>query len=296
MSRRRTHSFQLPTHPVHTSYSLAEVIRDTSRPSHVTLLLDGVESSALDLDDPAYLEFEYMQHISILVESRINPRQRPKERHPRILHLGGAGCALARSLGSRQSLHQTAVEIDAKLAQLVREWFPLPPSPFLKIRVSEARTMLESTTSVWDAIIRDAFFNRAVPEHLVTYETASTASHAITPAGAYIVNAVASAGPRRLNEDISAICASFEHVIAICDPAIFSGRRFGNVVVGGAHTAWDIPSIDRLVRSLPLPARVFGDEEIRKRALSAHPLRDSSIGWPPHSPEDHSSNEESAPA
>ena len=95
MSRRRAPA-QLPDEPTRTSFATAEVVRDPDRPSLVRLLLDGVESSALDLDDPGYLDFEYMQHIRLLIAAHC---ARPGDadgtpRRMRVLHLGAAGCAL----------------------------------------------------------------------------------------------------------------------------------------------------------------------------------------------------------
>lgn len=277
MSKRRT-TPDIPEGPVSTTFATAEIVRDPSRPSHLTLLLDGVESSALDLDDPAYLEFEYMQHISVLLDTKLGDNT---DRHPRILHLGGAACALARSLAARHNVHQVAVEIDAELARLVRTWFPLPSAPFLKIRVDDARRVLDSTSAAWQCVVRDAFANQNVPLPLVTAECAQRAALVIPSTGAYVVNSVASAGPRRLDEDVAAIAQAFEHIIAIADPAIFNGKRFGNVVIGGSHTPWDEASINRSVRALPLLARTYSDTELRKRAASVRPLTDFEASWPP---------------
>ncbi len=48
---------RLPLEPVQTDFALAEIGQHPYQPSLITLYLDGAESSALDLDDPSYLEF-----------------------------------------------------------------------------------------------------------------------------------------------------------------------------------------------------------------------------------------------
>ena len=242
--KRASSRTQLPEGPVATTYATAELVRARTNPSQVLLLLDGVESSSLDLADPEYLDFEYMQHIRLILESRWDQAGRRAveaggsaegggPRRTRVLHLGGAGCALARALGARRELHQVAVEIDPELARLVRDWFPLPRSPFLKIRVGDARHVLDSTKASWNAIVRDAFTGREVPPHLRTAESAKRAADVLEPGGIYVLNAVASAGIRRLDEDIAAMAAAFDNIVAIADPAVFSGKRFGNFVVAG---------------------------------------------------------------
>ena len=294
--KRASSRTQLPEGPVATTYATAELVRARTNPSQVLLLLNGVESSSLDLADPEYLDFEYMQHIRLILESRWDQGERRGQderraveagraaeggpRRMRVLHLGGAGCALARALGARRELHQVAVEIDPELARLVRDWFPLPRSPFLKIRVGDARHVLDSTKANWNAIVRDAFTGREVPAHLRTAESAKRAADVLEPEGIYVLNAVASAGIRRLDEDIAAMAAAFDNIVAIADPAVFSGKRFGNFVVAGSDVRFPVEAIEREVRKFPLPTKFFDDDALRSRAASVRPLTDSLAGWP----------------
>lgn len=291
--KRASSRTQLPEGPVATTYATAELVRARTNPSQVLLLLNGVESSSLDLADPEYLDFEYMQHIRLILESRWDQGGRRAveagveggsaeggPRRMRVLHLGGAGCALARALGARRELHQVAVEIDPELARLVRDWFPLPRSPFLKIRVGDARHVLDSTKASWNAIVRDAFTGREVPPHLRTAESAKRAADVLEPGGIYVLNAVASAGIRRLDEDIAAMAAAFDNIVAIADPAVFSGKRFGNFVVAGSDVRFPVEAIEQEVRKFPLPTKFFDDCALRSRAASVRPLTDSLAGWP----------------
>ena len=216
MSRRRAPA-QLPDEPTRTSFATAEVVRDPDRPSLVRLLLDGVESSALDLDDPGYLDFEYMQHIRLLIAAHC---ARPGDadgtpRRMRVLHLGAAGCALPRALAATMPVHQLAVELDV-----------------------------------------------------------------LEPGGLYALNTVASAGLRRIDEEFAALTSVFQDVVAIADPAVFSGRRFGNVVVAASDRRFDLPTVEREVRRLSLPARVMDRGTVSRRAASVRPLEDAAVPWP----------------
>ena len=45
-----------------------ELVGDPDRPRAWTLLVDGAPQSHVDLDDPRYLEFEYMRRLGHLVD------------------------------------------------------------------------------------------------------------------------------------------------------------------------------------------------------------------------------------
>ncbi len=261
---------RLPEGIVRTTFAHAEV---GLAGDLATLYLDGAESSALNLADPRQLEFEYMQHIRLIVDSRFT------EAEPlRVLHLGGAGCALARAFDAdRPNSRQLAIEIDAILARSVREWFDLPGSPRLRIRIDEARRALDTTKGTWDVVVRDAFANRHVPSQLRTLESAARAHDVLSEGGVYLLNSIASTGLSVFGEEVSALTGTFAHVMAIVDPAIMKGRRFGNIVIAASDRDFAMDTIERDVRRLPLPAKVLGESELRRRAESARPFRDADL-------------------
>ncbi|MBE6484381.1 MAG: hypothetical protein E7Z96_06370 [Actinomycetaceae bacterium] len=264
---------RLPQHPVRTDYALAEVELSPDG-SLATLFLDGVESSALDLNQPDYLEFEYMQQMRELIDSRFLAEQ-PLH----VLHLGAAGCAFPRALEARRpNSRQLAVEIDGALARLAREWFDLPASPRLRIRVGEARQALDTTHATWDVVVRDAFSNRDVPARLRTAECAVRAQHVLTPEGIYLLNSIASAGIGRVGEEARALFAAFDHVIAITDPAVVRGRRFGNIVLAASMQAFNIADVRRRVHRLPLPTTVLTEDDLHRRAEGTRLLQDRDLG------------------
>ncbi len=272
MTRRhaRRQTPDLPEGSVRTDYCIAEVHADPSRPSLVTLYLDGAESSCLDLEDPAALEFEYMQHMALALDAVFGPGT-----PLRVLHLGGAGCALPRALdAARPGSRQLAVEIDAKLAEAVRRWFALPPSPRLRIRAGDGRLALDTTQAAWDAIVRDAFASREVPLPLASLEAARRARQVLGTDGVYLANAVLSPSADTLGPDLRAICDAFEHVAAIADPAVLGRKRVGNVVIVARGSELPVDEFDRLARRLPLRATVTADARLRARASGSQPARD----------------------
>ena len=124
---------------------VAELVSDPDRPRAWTLLVDGTPQSHVDLDDPQYLEFEYMRRLGHLVNLAA-----PAGEPLRVLHLGAGGLTLARYVtATRPGSSQLAVESDAALVELVRRRLPLGPrgrragAGRLRIRIGDARAVLE---------------------------------------------------------------------------------------------------------------------------------------------------------
>lgn len=241
-------------------------------PHRVMLLLGGSESSFLDLQDPAYLEFEYMQHVRAVVDVAL-PRDRT-DRPGRFVHLGGAACALPRALlADRPLSRHLVVELDTELARLVRAWFDLPRSPMLRIRNAEARTSVEHLhPGSADVLVRDVFVDAEVPEHVRTVEFVRAVDTALAPDGVYVLNLTDSPGLRRVREELAALGQVFPEALAVADPAVWKGRRYGNVVLVASHHRLDAAAIDRGLRRLPFPAGVVtGGELGRMRATTPPP-------------------------
>lgn len=250
---------RLPAGPITTSRATVEVTTDNADPNGVMLLIDGAESSYLDLSDPSNLVFEYMQQMMAVLEETI-----PSERL-RAVHLGAAGCAMARAVEARwPNSRQLAVEWDALLAGYVRDWFDLPRAPLLRIRVAEARAATQALAAgSKDVIIRDVFADRMPPEHVRTFEFVRTVSAALDPAGLYLVNTADRPPLTLARREAATVTKVFEHVLVIAEPGVLKGRRYGNVVIVGAHRPLPAAALVRRMRSLPVPATVLAGAQVR---------------------------------
>ncbi|MDQ2624751.1 MAG: fused MFS/spermidine synthase, partial [Actinomycetota bacterium] len=236
MARRNTSSRAplttgLPVEPVPTTTGYAELVPDPGSPRSFTLMLDGVPSSHVDLDDPEYLEFEYMQQMAAVLDRCAAPRA-PLD----VVHLGAAGCSLARYVhATRPRSRQLAVEIDATLAAHVRTWFDLPRSPALRIRVGDARAVLASLPSASaDVVIRDVFADAHTPEHLITAEFATEAARVLRPGGVYLANCADRPPLALARSEVATVRAVFDVVTMTAEPAQLRGRRYGNVVIAAS--------------------------------------------------------------
>ncbi|UFU04216.1 fused MFS/spermidine synthase [Ruania suaedae] len=263
----------LPAGPVPTSMTTVELTTDSADPTGVMMLLDGAESSHLDLADPRRLLFEYMQQMMAALEEMFDPGARL-----RAVHLGAAGCAFPRAVdatwpGSRQ----LAVEIDARLAEYVRQWFDLPRSPALRIRVADAREAIEGVhPGSKDVIVRDVFAERRPPAHVCTVEFTQAAAAALDAHGVYLLNTADRPPLDHARREVATVLEVFPHVAVVAEPAVLKGRRYGNLVVIASMSPLPEASLDRRMRTLPVPATLLVGGRLGELVGTFPPLRDPS--------------------
>ncbi|WP_199732127.1 spermidine synthase [Cellulomonas triticagri] len=251
----------------------AEVQRSPDDPDAVTLLVNGVPSSHLDLSDPERLDFEYMQQMAAVLDHL------PADGGLRAVHLGAAGCALARWVHARSAgSRQIAVDLDPELVRLVREWFDLPRSPALRLRAGEARAELATLPNGGaDAVVRDVFAGDRTPEHLTTEEFVRDVARALRPGGVYLANCADRPPLGLARAEAATAGAVFAHVGVVAEPSVLRGRRYGNVVVIGTDDP-DLladSALARDLRSLPVPARLLTADELAAFVGRTPPLRDA---------------------
>ena len=144
----------------------AELVPDGYHADGWLLLINGVQSSHVIVGQPRMLDFEYMRWIAAVLDLHIQIHLNPEKL--RITHLGGGACSLARYCADvYPNSRNTVVELDAKLAEHVRDWFDIPKSPRVKIRVGDAGTVTRSfAPASRDVVIRDVFAVDKTPVNL----------------------------------------------------------------------------------------------------------------------------------
>lgn len=218
------------------STGIAELIADDYTPDGWVLEINGMESSHVVVGRPRELDFEYMRWLVAVLEAFVETTLDPEKL--RITHLGGGACSMAQYLADLYpSSRNTVVELDSKLADLVREWFDLPKAPRVKIRVGEAREVTETfAPSSRDVIIRDVFAGYITPTPLTTLEFTQIVSESLAPNGLYIINCGDAPDLAGARAETAAIAEVFEYTCAAADSAMFKGRRRGNIILAGSHS------------------------------------------------------------
>lgn len=222
------------------------------------LWVNGVPSSPITASDPERLDFEYLDWMSRAIDVVSTPGAL------RAVHIGAAACALPRWLdATRLGSRQTAIDIDAKLLEYVREWFELPRSPALALRAGdgakEIRTFRDGTL---DLIVRDAFAGSLTPPDLAGDDFFRECARTLRPSGAVLLN-IADAPPHQaLRGEITLLRNHFAHVALLADPGQIRGRRWGNVVALAAQNDLDLVSLGKALRRGPAVATVLSGEQL----------------------------------
>lgn len=248
----------------------AELVRDRDRPTGFMLFVNGVESSHADLADPGWLEFEYLRWMAVIIADRFAGSGFE------VVHLGAAGCSLARHLLATQpGSRHLAVDIDARLATLVREWFDLPRAPALRIRVGDARAVTESLAPhSADVIVRDVFTGALTPDDLTTLEFAQLAARALRPGGVLLANCADAPDLMLTRSELVTLGAVFPHLAAVADAPMLKGRRRGNVVLAASDRPIGCPALIGNLLGGAAPAQLWDDRHCRAVAAGIRIRRD----------------------
>ncbi|WP_165164316.1 spermidine synthase [Corynebacterium qintianiae] len=243
---------------------VAEIIHEHD--GSLTLLVNGVPSSSIVPGEPGRLDFEYMRWIADFLDSA---RRWEK---PRLTHLGGGACSLARYFAHAwEGSRNTVIEVDSELAFLARELFDVPRAPAVKIRVGDAREETDGfKPGTRDVIIRDVFLVATTPRNLTTVEFFAAARASLSEDGVYVANCGSHADLKEAKEELAGMCEVWPHVAAIADPPMLKGRRYGNIVLIGANTELEAsPQLARALLKGAVPAQFKGEAWARQLATVA---------------------------
>jgi hypothetical protein len=273
-SRRQPEPTQFAPAPewdLATTYSVARIEEDPSRPSGRLLFLGGIECSYVDLADPRHLEFSYVRRIADAVDM-FRPARAPIE----AVHIGGGGCTLPRYIqATRPRSRQLVYEKDAGLVELIRRYLGLRTSPQLRVRIGDARERLaERPAGSVDLIVGDAFDGVVVPPHLATLEFGAEVNRVLRPDGIYALNII-DCPPLRVSRTAAAtILAGFEHVAMVTSADVLRERDAGNVVLLASATPLPVAALARAAGRGPLPDLLLDRPQILEFAGDAKPLTD----------------------
>ena len=251
-----------------------ELLGDADRPRAWMLLAGGVPQSYVDLDDPLYLELEYMRWLGHLIDLAAPPGV-----PLRVLHLGGGALTLARYVAAtRPGSRQAAAESDPRVAALVARRLPLEPagtSP-VDVRVADARAVLEQVPAgSVDVVVADVFAGPRTPAHLTSAEFTAAVSRALAPSGLYAANIADGPPLAHARGRVAAIRPVFRHALLIAEDTVLSGRQFGNLVAVAARGELPAAELARRAAADPVPARLLAGLALDQFAAGAEPITDA---------------------
>ncbi|MFC4053260.1 spermidine synthase [Actinomadura syzygii] len=249
----------------------AELLRDADRDGGWMLLIGGVPQSYVDLSDPTYLDFEYMRLMGDVVDA-LGVDGRAFD----AVHVGGAGCTLARYIAAtRPGSRQVVLEPDAGLVRLVREQLPVKNVPGLRIRVTDGRSGVAALADeADDLVVMDAFAEASMPLELATREFVLDAARVLRPGGVYLVN-VADGFRLPFARRVAATVRSvFRHTLLMGDPGVLRGRRFGNLIAAGSREPLPVAELTRRAAGGIVRARLLDGGDLAAFCAGAAPIMD----------------------
>lgn len=262
----------------------AELLADADRPGGWMLQVDRVPQSYVDLDDPSYLEFEYVQRIGEVLDAMAPP---PPGRLA-VTHLGGGAGTVARYVAhTRPGSPQIVCEPDAALTELVRARLPFRRDARVRIRAVDARSGLAAMRAdSADAIVLDAYAGARTPAELTTVEFFADAARVLRPGGVLIAN-LADGGPLAyLRRVVRSAGESLPHRAIALDPAVRNGRRFGNIVLSASRQPLPVEALRRAGAAAMFPVTLVAGNALEALTRDAAPLRDEDAQRSPAPPND----------
>jgi spermidine synthase len=234
------------------------VERDRLRPSGRLLRQGEMDASYIDLADPSHLEFDYLRWMRIVLRAAGARR---------VLHVGGAACALPRALAAEDpDGRQEVCEIDGDVLALARAHLGLRRAPGLRVRHVDGRSFIAGQPDAgWDAIAIDAFTGATVPRRLVTAEALADVARV---APVVLVNVV----DNRSAHDVHAVAAA----LSVSYPRVWGlGARVGNTVVVASTVDLDLDRIAARAMADASPARLTSPAAMARLTAGTVPRRDA---------------------
>ena len=240
--------------------------------SLVTVVLDGQPQSAVDVDDPARLDFEYVQHLALCVDA-LAPRG-----PLRVTHVGGAGLTLARWVHhTRPGSPQIVLEPDAALTEAVRRELPLPRGHRIRVRpVDGLGGVAALRDASADVVVVDAYAGGRVPMELSTLEWFEGLARVLAPGGLVLANVADEPGLRYAARVAAGAHTVLGHIAYVGLHEVLKGKRFGNLVLVASASPLDLYRLRRATASAGLPTGVLTRDDVTRRVPGSRPFSTAS--------------------
>lgn len=260
---------------VDTVYYCASVRADPADPDVRLLVLDDLNHSAVDLTDPAYLQFAYTRRFADAIDVAFAPGV-PLD----TVHVGGGGFTMPRWLAAtRPGTNSTVLEVDEGVVELGRRELGVAEIPGVDTRIGDARSLLAALpASSADVVVGDAFGARSVPWHLATTEFAADVHRVLRQDGIYVLNVIDHDPWQLLAAEVATLAHKFPHVALLVRPEQLAPGGGGNAVVVASDLPIDVTALAERAAVRGEPASVLDAAAALRFAGDAPVLTDD---WAP---------------
>lgn len=239
------------------------------------LIVDETPQSHVDLDDPTHLHFEYVARMGAVIDQLTD-----KGAALTAVHLGAGALTVPRYIeATRPGSRQQVIELEAPLAQLVKEHLPLPRGASIRVRIGDAREGVQRLPAALvgscDLVVSDVYSGAQTPAHLTSVEFYRELSALLAPGGVLLVNVADGPGLAFARKQVATISAVLSEVAVLADTQVLKGRRFGNLVVAASAAPLPTEWLPRLLAAGPHPAKIAQGTEVTTFAQGARIVTDA---------------------
>jgi hypothetical protein len=248
-----------------------ELLRDLDRDTGWVLLVEGVEQSYVDVTDPTHLEFEYMQHIALLLDAMFTDRT-PLS----AVHLGGGALTMPRWFvathpGSRQVVVESSDDVVATTASLVTV-------PACDVVVGDAiRVAADLAAASYDVVIWDLYDGPRAVTSSLTLESIAVMRRLVRDDTGLLLFNISDAAPFDVVRPVlSALRELTADVVLLAEPSTLRGRRSGNCILAGtASRRVPVAALGRAAAAAPVRARVLSRRALEDFVGDAAPATEA---------------------
>jgi spermidine synthase len=243
---------------------VVELLQDLERPAGYWLIVDASEQSFVDLADPTYLEFEYVQMIGYVLQAAFR-----HDTAVTALHLGGGLCSVPRWLAElHPGSRQLVVENSPEIAEMARSLGGL--ERIVDLVVADGLEVLSTVAAAsLDLLVCDVYEGPETVLSVFPRDVLERTHAALRTGGWYVCN-LSDADPFEFAKTVIATLREvFGAVVMLAEPAVLRGRRSGNIVLAATDGVIPLSSLQRLAAGGPVRARVVSGDGLTEFVGSA---------------------------
>lgn len=250
------------------------LVPDPRHPGAFRVVFGEGSQSWVDPARPDLLLFEYVIQVSLLFEHGLADVDEAER--IRVIHIGGAGLSIPRWIAWRRpGTAQIVCEPDAGLTEEVRRKLPLPPRSGIKVRDVDGRTGVAAMPPEYaDLVVLDAFDGIRVPGGLASAEFLDELVRLGRGRRMVICNVTDSSPFRWAKRFAAGLAGRWRHILVGTEPAVWKGRRFGNLLLVASGTRMDVTALRRDSAKQSCPYRWVEGRELRGWIGGAEPFTD----------------------
>jgi len=153
-----------------------------------SLVLDHLVHSYTDLQDPLYIEYEYIRMYEEMVRWQAKKRTSLK-----VLFVGGGGYTFPRFIETKYPKAEIhVVEIDPEITRVAKKYLGISDKTKIRSFNEDGRWFVMNCKEkgTYDFIFGDAFNDLSIPYHLTTQEFAMQLKSLLKPGGVLLANVI----------------------------------------------------------------------------------------------------------